>query len=163
MPCDICCSEPGFCRDCVCILCCKTVSSAYGGYSYIKCQVNIGGGICGHVAHMECALRSLLAGKVGGSIGLDAQYHCRRCDGRTDMISHVNNLLQTCRAADLDDEIRKKILNLGACLLRGSQKPVAKELLCRIELAISKVFLNDFWVIEKKSSFLFSPAYCKGL
>ncbi|KAG4972766.1 hypothetical protein JHK87_029587 [Glycine soja] len=149
MPCDICCSEPGFCRDCVCILCCKTVSSAYGGYSYIKCQVNIGGGICGHVAHMECALRSLLAGKVGGSIGLDAQYHCRRCDGRTDMISHVNNLLQTCRAADLDDEIRKKILNLGACLLRGSQKPVAKELLCRIELAISKLKcgtnLEEIW------------------
>jgi len=150
MPCDICCSEPGFCRDCCCILCCKTVSSAYGGYNYIKCQVNVGGGICGHVAHMECALRCLLAGKVGGSIGLDAQYHCRRCDGRTDMISHVNNLIQTCRAADLDAEIRKKILNLGACLLRGSQKPVAKELLCRIELAISKVSLNGFWVIEIK-------------
>ena len=66
------------------------------------------------------------------------------------MISHVNNLLQTCRAADLDAEIRKKILNLGACLLRGSQKPVAKELLCRIELAISKVSLNGFWVIEIK-------------
>ncbi|KAG4921104.1 hypothetical protein AAZX31_18G112600 [Glycine max] len=149
MPCDICCSEPGFCRDCCCILCCKTVSSAYGGYNYIKCQVNVGGGICGHVAHMECALRCLLAGKVGGSIGLDAQYHCRRCDGRTDMISHVNNLIQTCRAADLDAEIRKKILNLGACLLRGSQKPVAKELLCRIELAISKLKcgtnLEDIW------------------
>ena len=62
----------------------------------------------------------LLAGKVGGSIGLDAQYHCRHCDGRSVIISQVNNLLQTCRAADLDDEIRNKILNLGACLLRGS-------------------------------------------
>ena len=120
MPWDICCSEPGFCRDCVCSLCCKTVSSAYGGYSYIKCKVNVGGGICGHVSHMECALESLLAGKVGGSIGLDAQYHCRHCDGRSVIISQVNNLLQTCRAADLDDEIRNKILNLGACLLRGS-------------------------------------------
>ncbi|RDX67466.1 Protein OBERON 1, partial [Mucuna pruriens] len=149
MPCDICCSEPGFCRDCCCILCCQTVSSAYGGYSHIKCQVKVGVEICGHVAHMECALRCLLAGKVGGNIGLDAQYHCRRCDGRTDMISHVNNLLQTCKAADLDDEIRNKILNLGACLLRGSQKPIAKELLSRIELAISKLKcgtnLEDIW------------------
>ena len=144
MPCDICCSEPGFCRDCCCILCCKMVSSAYGGYSFIKCQVKIGEGICGHVAHMECALRSRMAGTVGRSIGLDAEYHCRRCDGRTDLISHVNKLLQTCNAIDLDDEIQKKILNLGACLLRGSQKAVAKELLSHIELAISKVFVNDF-------------------
>ncbi|KAK7405910.1 hypothetical protein VNO78_07522 [Psophocarpus tetragonolobus] len=160
MPCDICCSEPRFCRDCCCILCCKTVSSAYGGYSYIKCLVNVGAGICGHVAHMECALRCLLAGKVGGSIGLDAQYHCRRCDGRTDMISHVNNLLQTCKADDLDDEIRKKILNLGACLLHGSQKPDAKELLCRIELAISKLKcgtnLEDIW--KEDDSLIAHPA-----
>ncbi|XP_027913721.1 uncharacterized protein LOC114173480 isoform X1 [Vigna unguiculata] len=150
MPCDICCSEPMFCRDCCCILCSKTVCTAYGGYSYIKCQVNAAGvGICGHVAHIECALRCLLAGKVGGSIGLDAGYHCRRCDGRTDMISHVNNLLQTCKTTDLDDEILKKILNLGACLLRGSEKPAAKELLRYIELTISKLKcgtnLEDIW------------------
>ncbi|KAK7366546.1 hypothetical protein VNO80_08539 [Phaseolus coccineus] len=127
MPCDICCTEPGFCRHCCCILCSKTVSTAYGGYSYIKCHVNAGEGICGHVAHIECALRCFLAGKVGGSIGLDAGYHCRRCDGRTDMISHANNILQTCKTTDLDDEILKKILNLGACLLRGSEIPFAKE------------------------------------
>ncbi|KAK7308048.1 hypothetical protein VNO77_41639 [Canavalia gladiata] len=139
IPCDICCSEPGFCRDCCCILCCKTVSSAYGGYSYIKCHVKAAVGICGHVAHMECALRSRMAGTVGGSIGLDAEYHCRRCDGRTDLISYVNNILQTCKANDLDDGIQKKVLNLGACLLRGSQKPIAKELLSHIELAISKL------------------------
>lgn len=148
MPCDICCSESGFCRDCCCILCCKTVSSAYGGYSYIRCQINAGEGICGHVAHMECALRSLMAGTVGRSIGLDAEYHCRRCDGRTDLISHVNKLLQTCKDNDLDDEIQKKILNLGACLLRGSQKPTARELLGHIELAISKVYLNEIEVIN---------------
>ncbi|KAE9606461.1 hypothetical protein Lal_00013962 [Lupinus albus] len=144
MPCDICCTELGFCRDCSCILCCKTISSAYGGYSYIKCQVKHGDGICAHVAHMECALRSRMAGTVGRSIGLDAEYHCRRCDGRTDLISHVNKLLQTCKAIDLDDEIQKKILNLGACLLRGSQKPIAKELLSHIELAISK-FNGGTW------------------
>ncbi|XP_017407926.1 uncharacterized protein LOC108320869 isoform X4 [Vigna angularis] len=149
MPCDICCSEPMFCRDCCCILCSKTVCTTYGGYSYIKCQVNAGLGICGHIAHIECALRCLLAGKVGGSIGLDAGYHCRRCDGRTDMISHVNNLLQTCKTTDLDDEILRKILNLGACLLRGSEKPLAKELLRYIELTVSKLKcgtnLEDIW------------------
>ncbi|XP_027362543.1 uncharacterized protein LOC113870142 [Abrus precatorius] len=152
MPCDICCTEAGFCRDCSCILCCRTVSSANGGYSYIKCQVKVGGGICGHVAHMECALRALMAGKVGGFVGLDAEYYCRRCDGRTDMISHVNNLLQTCIATDCDDEIRKKILNFGICLLRGSEKPMAKELLSRIELDISKLRcgtnLEDIWKVD---------------
>lgn len=142
MPCDICCSEYGFCRDCCCILCCKTVDSAYGGYSYIRCQVNAGEGICAHVAHMECALRCLLAGTVGKSIGLDAAYHCRRCDGRTDLVSHVDKLLQASKAIELDDEIKNKILNLGACLLRGSQKPNAKVLLSHIELAISKVFFK---------------------
>ncbi|MED6209632.1 hypothetical protein PIB30_056616 [Stylosanthes scabra] len=139
MPCDLCCTEPGFCRDCSCILCCKMVSSAYGGYSFIKCQVQNDEGICGHVAHMECALRSRMAGTVGRSIGLDAEYHCRRCDRRTDLISHVNKLLQTCDTIDSDDEIQKKILNLGACILRGSQKADAKELLSHIELAISKL------------------------
>ncbi|KAE9612816.1 putative oberon, PHD finger domain-containing protein [Lupinus albus] len=139
MPCDMCCTEPHFCRHCSCVLCSKTISSAYDGYSYIKCQVNHGDGICAHVAHIECALRSRMAGMVGRSIGLNAEYHCRRCDGRTDLISHVNKLLQTCKATDLDEEIQKKILNLGACLLRGSQKPIAKELQSHIEMAMSKL------------------------
>ncbi|OIW11162.1 hypothetical protein TanjilG_22969 [Lupinus angustifolius] len=139
MPCHMCCTEPHFCRDCSCILCCKTISSAYGGYDYIKCQVKHGDGICAHVAHMECALRSRMAGTVGRDIGLNAEYHCQRCDGRTDLISHVNKLLQTCTATDLDEEIRKKILNLGACLLRGSQKPTVKELQNHIEMEISKL------------------------
>lgn len=139
MPCDICCSESGFCRDCSCILCCKTVNSTLGGYSYIKCGVNVGEGICGHVAHVECALRSLLAGTVGKSFGLDTEYHCRRCDGRTDLVSHVERLVEICKAVDLNDEIKKKVLDLGACLLRGSKKPVAKELFNRVELAIAKL------------------------
>ncbi|KAL1316991.1 protein OBERON 1 isoform X1 [Arachis ipaensis] len=139
MSCDICCSEPGFCRDCCCILCSKMVSSAYGGYSFIKCQAKNDEAVCGHVAHMECALRARLAGTVGRSIGLDAEYHCRRCDVRTDLISYVNKLLQTCDTIDSDDEIQRKILNLGACILRGSQRADAKELLRHIELAISKL------------------------
>ncbi|KAF1865784.1 hypothetical protein Lal_00021785 [Lupinus albus] len=139
MPCDICCVEPGFCRDCCCILCCKTVDSAYDDYSYIKCQVKFGDDICGHIAHMECALRARMAGTIGGSIGLDAEYYCRRCDGKTDMISHVNKVAQICRSIDLDYDIEEKILYLGVCLLRDSQKASAKKLVRHLELSISKL------------------------
>ncbi|RVX22220.1 hypothetical protein CK203_001231 [Vitis vinifera] len=34
MNCDICCTEPSFCRDCSCVLCCKSIASSY---SFIKC------------------------------------------------------------------------------------------------------------------------------
>ena len=50
LPCDLCCSEPRFCRDCCCILCSKTIDLNYGGYSYIKCEAMVDGCICGHVA-----------------------------------------------------------------------------------------------------------------
>ncbi|CAI8604672.1 unnamed protein product [Vicia faba] len=111
-PCDICCVEPKFCRD----------------------------NICGHVCHLECALRVYSAGTVGGTIGLDVEYFCWRCDGRTELISHATKLLQTCEAIDKDDvDIKEKILKLGICLLRGSEKNAAKELMSRITLAISKL------------------------
>lgn len=140
LPCDVFCTKPGFCHDCCCILCRKTVdsSSTYGGCSYIKCQEKVGEFICGHIAHIDCALRGCLAGTVGGSIGLDVEYHCRHCDGRTDLISHANMLLQKCETTNSRDDIGK-ILNLGACILRGSQKTIARKLLSRIELAFSKV------------------------
>ena len=141
MSCDICCSEPGFCGYCCCILCCKTISSKHGGYNYIKCEaISSEGHICGHVAHMNCALRTYMAGTVGGSIGLNAEYYCRRCDARTDLVPHVTRLLRTCETVDSQDEI-EKILNLGFCILRGSQRADAKGLLKRIEAAITKVKL----------------------
>ncbi|XP_028771651.1 uncharacterized protein LOC114748076 [Neltuma alba] len=148
MPCDICCAEPGFCRDCCCILCSRTVDSAYRGYSYIKCQEKVDNNICGHISHLECALRCRMAGTVGGSIGLDAEYYCRRCDGRTDLIPHVNKLLQICKTIDSRDDV-EKILNVGTCLLRGSNKAIAKELLNHIELANLKLkcgaLVEDIW------------------
>ncbi|GFZ07493.1 CDPK adapter, putative [Actinidia rufa] len=117
MACDICCSEPGFCRDCCCILCCKTINSAYGGYSFVKCEAKLGDGIiCGHIAHIDCALRSYMAGTVGGSIGLDAEYYCRCCDRRTELVSHVIKLLRTCESIDSRDDI-EKILNVGTLFL----------------------------------------------
>lgn len=139
MPCDICCNEPRFCRECCCILCCKTINSTFGGCHYIKCEAVVGENcVCGHIAHIECALRSYMAGTVGGNIGLDAEYCCRRCDARTDLVSHVAKLLQTCETIDSRDEI-EKILNIGICLLRGSQKASAKELHNRIEFIVAKV------------------------
>lgn len=156
MSCDICCSEPGFCGYCCCILCCKTISSKHGGYSYIKCEAIVSEGhICGHVAHMNCALRTYMAGTVGGSIGLDAEYYCRRCDARTDLVPHVTRLLRTCETVDSQDEI-EKILNLGFCILRGSQRADAKGLLKRIEVAITKLkcgtILEDIWKVEGEVS-----------
>ncbi|KAJ6890635.1 protein OBERON 2 isoform X1 [Populus alba x Populus x berolinensis] len=156
MSCDICCSEPGFCGYCCCILCCKTISSKHGGYSYIKCEAIVSEGhICGHVAHMNCALRTYMAGTVGGSIGLDAEYYCRRCDARTDLVPHVTRLLRTCESVDSQDEI-EKILNLGFCILRGSQRADARGLLKRIEVAITKLkcgtILEDIWKVEGEVS-----------
>jgi len=57
--------------------------------------------------------------------------HCQCCDGRTDMILHVDNILLTRKATDLHDQVMK-IFNLGSCLLRCLEKPAAKELLCKL-------------------------------
>lgn len=139
MKCDICCTEAKFCRDCCCILCSKTINFSYGGYDYIRCEAMTGEGtICGHAAHIDCALRCYMAGTVGGSIGLDSEYYCRRCDARTDLVPHVSRLLQTCESLDSRDNI-EKILNIGICILRSSEKTSAKELLKRIEGAVAKV------------------------
>ena len=98
----------------------------------------VDGCICGHIAHLNCALRSYMAGTVGGSIGLDAEYYCRRCDAKTSLVPHVTGLLKTCESIDSRDDI-EKILNIGVCILRGSQKTNARGLLNRIESAITKV------------------------
>ncbi|GLT78533.1 hypothetical protein SLA2020_500650 [Shorea laevis] len=161
-PCDICCSEPRFCRDCCCILCSRTISLNYGGYSYFKCEAEVNDGLmCGHVAHVNCALRSYLAGTIGGSIGLDAEYYCRRCDSRTDLVSHVTTLLQTCQSIDSRDDI-DKILSVGVCILRGSEKTNAKELLNHIESALKKLkcgtSVGDIWEVEENTS-----AICAGV
>lgn len=154
MFCDICCSEPRFCRECCCILCCKTINTAIGGYSYITCKATVlDGNICGHIAHIDCALRAYVAGSVGGSIGLDAEYFCRRCDSRTDLISVVMNLLQTCETIESQDEI-EKMLNLAICMLRGSRKMTARQLLRHIESAMSKLKMGaDFEHVWNKEAY----------
>ncbi|KAF8016785.1 hypothetical protein BT93_H2104 [Corymbia citriodora subsp. variegata] len=138
-PCDHCCSEPKFCRDCCCILCGKTISPASGLCDYIKCEALIDGNhICGHIAHLDCALQAYMAGMVGGVIGLDAEYYCRRCDGKTGLVPHATRLLQASKSIDSPNE-REKILKLAFSLLRGSQKTSAKTVLQLIKSALTKL------------------------
>ncbi|KAF9605592.1 hypothetical protein IFM89_017935 [Coptis chinensis] len=156
MDCDICCGEVGFCRDCCCILCCKTVDWAYGGYSFIRCEAKVNESyICAHVAHMDCALRSYMAGTVGGSNGLDVEYYCRRCDKKTDLIIHVKKLLQTCESLNSQDDV-EKILKMGLCILCGSQRERSTSLLHNIELALTKLIsgacLGDIWNSEDRKA-----------
>uniref|UniRef100_A0A175YJP8 Uncharacterized protein n=1 Tax=Daucus carota subsp. sativus TaxID=79200 RepID=A0A175YJP8_DAUCS len=133
-----------------------TIDIAYGGYSFIRCEAVIGEGvICGHLAHMRCALGSCMAGVVEGCIGLDTEYYCRRCDTRTDLLSHVAKLLQTCEAIESRDEIMK-ILDLGASVLHGTQRLAAMKLLHHIELVMGKLqsgtCLEDVWKMEHTSA-----------
>jgi len=99
--------------------------------------------ICGHVAHMDCALRAYLAGKVGGSIDLDAQYYCRCCDNKTDLLTHVTKLIKTCESIDSRDDI-EKMLNMCFCILHGSEQERAKDLQNRVALIMAKVLLFYF-------------------
>ncbi|PKI39511.1 hypothetical protein CRG98_040120, partial [Punica granatum] len=114
------------------------------------CEALIGeeNSMCGHLAHLNCGLRAYMAGTVGGSIGLDAEYHCRLCDSRTELVSHVTKLLETCKSIDSLDEV-EKVLNLGVSLLCGSQKTSAKLLLSSIYFALSKLkrgnSLEEIW------------------
>ncbi|XP_042446097.1 protein OBERON 2-like isoform X2 [Zingiber officinale] len=137
--CNICCSEAGFCRNCCCILCCNTVDSACGSCTFIRCEANLDNRyICGHVAHVECALRAYMAGTVGGSIGLDTEYYCRRCDNKTNLIPFLTKLIKACESLDSNEDI-EKLLKLGFCILRGSKQPRAKSLQNRIGVAINQL------------------------
>ncbi|KAL1536133.1 hypothetical protein AAHA92_28828 [Salvia divinorum] len=138
MSCDICCGEAGFCRDCCCILCSQTIDKASEEYNSIICEANIEGGFCGHSCHIDCALRAYMAGTVGGSIGLDAEYYCRRCDSRTDLVPHVTRLINEWKSNGSKDDI-EKILNVGILVLRGSIRTSANQLLHHFQLAMSKL------------------------
>ena len=137
MLCNICCSESGFCRDCCCILCSKLISLDYDDYIYCEATV-VSGHICGHVSHLKCALQDYMAGRVRGSINMYAEYLCRYCDSRMDLVPHASKLLNICTSIASYADI-EKILNVGICVLRGSQKRSGKELLHRIESIKAKV------------------------
>ncbi|CAL4919034.1 unnamed protein product [Urochloa decumbens] len=150
--CNICCTVPGFCRECCCILCNRTIDYSFGSYSCIKCEAVVEENyICGHVAHLDCALRCYMAGTVGGTIGLDVQYYCRRCDNKTNLMMHVEKLMETCQSLKSRDEI-EPILNMGLCLLRGSTQMRAKGLENHMGSAMAKlkcgVDLVEVWKME---------------
>ncbi|KAJ6830453.1 uncharacterized protein M6B38_354475 [Iris pallida] len=154
--CDICCTEIGFCRDCSCILCCKTVDWEYGGYSFIRCEARVDENyICGHVAHLECALRAYMAGTIGGSIDLDAEYYCRRCDNKTDLLLHVSKLIKTCESLDSRGDI-EKTLSFGLSIICGSEQVRAKELQDHIASLMARlqrgVDLGDIWKEEDNNT-----------
>lgn len=156
MPCDICCTEPFFCHDCCCILCSRSVNSANGDHSFIRCEAVVNHGfVCGHICHIECGLRSYMAGTVGGTIGLDAEYSCRRCDARTDLVPHVEKLLRSCETICDGDKVQK-ILNLCIIILRGSTKASAKNLLNHVQSAVGKLkegnCHEDIWKREDTSA-----------
>nr|XP_043628437.1 uncharacterized protein LOC122599896 [Erigeron canadensis] len=156
MMCDICCIEPQFCHDCCCILCSKFVNSANGDQSFIRCEASVKEGlICGHICHIECGLRSYMAGTVGGTIGLDAEYYCRRCDARTDLIPHVQRFYRSCESLRCSEKVQK-ILNLCVIILRGSTKPSAKVLLHHVQTAVAKLkegnCHEDIWKREDTSA-----------
>ncbi|WOK95625.1 hypothetical protein Cni_G04332 [Canna indica] len=150
--CDVCCSETGFCRDCCCILCCQSVHWENEGYSIVRCEATLDENyVCGHVAHLECALRSYMAGTVGGTIGLDAEYYCRRCDSKTDLVSHVVKILILCQSLDTQLDIEKN-LSLSFRILHGSQQARAKDLRNHIGLALDEfkrgVPFGEIWKLE---------------
>ncbi|KAL5219656.1 hypothetical protein ABZP36_020340 [Zizania latifolia] len=150
--CVICCKMPGFCRECCCVFCHRVVDYSFGGYSYIKCEAVLEENyICGHIGHLDCALRTFMAGTVGGKIDLDVQYYCRRCDNKTNLMMHVEELLETCQSLQSRDEI-EPILNTGLCLLRGSRQKRAKSLENYMGSAMAKlksgVDLAEVWKME---------------
>lgn len=92
----------------------------------MKCESTIGKNtICGHVGHLHCALKGSMAGTVGGGIFLDMQYYCRWCDKKTNLMMHVEKILQTCQLLQSREEI-KPILDIGLSILSGSRKTQAK-------------------------------------
>ncbi|KAK6786367.1 hypothetical protein RDI58_014892 [Solanum bulbocastanum] len=75
---------------------------------------------------------------VRESINLDAEYLYRYCDSRTNLVPHALKLLNICTTVASYPDI-EKILNVGFCILRGSQKSSAKELYHRIESINAKL------------------------
>ena len=138
MPCDICCSEPEFCRECVCILCGKMMKCGFSAYTSVRCFARLSGAeFCGHAAHLMCALECRLAGVVK-PLGLDMEYICRRCDQKTDLREHVVRLLDTLRYTNCRFSVES---NLGTALhiMQGTQDCGAKRLIYLVQTAINMV------------------------
>lgn len=138
LDCDICCVESGFCRECSCILCGKSIDQELGEYYFVQCEGNQGEDvICGHVAHLECAVICQTAGVVR-SIGLDVEYYCRRCDKKTDLLKHVLGLIPTPELSKTGADFESN-LNLALRLVQGTQQLGARILENLFQKAVKKL------------------------
>lgn len=138
LDCDICCVESGFCRECSCILCGKSVNQELGENNFVQCEGNLGEDfICGHVAHLECAVICQTAGVVR-SIGLDVEYYCRRCDKKTDLLKHVLGLIPTPELSKTGTDFGSN-LNLALRLVQGTQQLGARILENLFQKAVKKL------------------------
>eukprot|EP00252_Welwitschia_mirabilis_P001259 TRINITY_DN11153_c0_g1_i1.p1 TRINITY_DN11153_c0_g1~~TRINITY_DN11153_c0_g1_i1.p1 ORF type:complete len:386 (-),score=70.43 TRINITY_DN11153_c0_g1_i1:23-1075(-) len=138
--CLICCTEPGFCGECCCILCGKATNQSQENWNYIKCEQKVEGElICGHVAHMECALDCNTAGVLTDQ-GLDVEYYCRRCDLKTDLMMHVDQLLNQSHILK-DSAGAIKNMELALRFLNGTERKGGQKLKTLLELSLNKVIL----------------------
>ncbi|XP_057816572.2 uncharacterized protein LOC131029913 isoform X1 [Cryptomeria japonica] len=138
MNCDICCIEFGFCRECSCILCGKTTDQSEGEYTSIRCEGKLNEEfVCGHVAHLECALLCHMAG-VERSIGLDVEYYCRRCDKKTDLMMHIVGLLRASGCLKIRADVEKN-LSIALRILQGTRKTARRSLHNVINSAVQKL------------------------
>ncbi|KAJ8558030.1 hypothetical protein K7X08_004796 [Anisodus acutangulus] len=82
------------------------------------------------------ALRAYMAGTVGGSSSLDAEYFCRYCDSRTDLVSRALKLLNVCTSVASRADI-EKILNVLAFVFYVAYKKGVENSCC--------IVLNQSW------------------
>ncbi|KAJ7552557.1 hypothetical protein O6H91_06G060300 [Diphasiastrum complanatum] len=119
--CELCCEEPGFCRECTCLLCCKALKPSLEENFTIRCLHRISqAGICGHAAHLHCALDSQMAGVVKLR-GIDMEYLCRRCDKKTDLKDVISHLIEGMTKVTVKP-CAEKMLKLALRTIQGSQR-----------------------------------------
>lgn len=112
-----------FCRECFCILCGKATDQSVAYYCNIRCEGKLNEEfVCGHVAHLECALLCHMAG-VEPSIGLDVEYHCRRCDKKANLMMLVSSILHASESLEIRADVEKN-LYLALCIIQGIRQIV---------------------------------------
>jgi len=120
LDCDICCSEPRFCRECKCIICCQVINPDPDVSTFFQCMHRPSGlGVCGHAAHLECALKSEMAGVVKHN-GLDMEYLCRRCDNKMDLRDLITCLVEVMGKTIVRQKVEKS-LQLALQIMQDTQ------------------------------------------
>lgn len=152
--CHICCSEPGFCRECKCILCCKAFTPDTDDNDIIRClnRPITGAGICNHAAHLECAVNSQLAGVIKKN-GLDVEYMCRRCDRKTDLRESVSRLIESMGRITSQSKVERN-LRLALRIMQDPQDGAnlpSRTLSVLIEKVLKKVSVLFFFCMKRFS------------